>query len=85
MSEISSKKIPLSELHRGQEAVIVSMNVNHRFIKNLHKMGFLRGALIKVERLAPFGDPMELIIKGCHLSLRKETADCIFVVKLEDM
>ena len=34
---------------------------------------------LKVEKLAPLGDPMELIIKGYHLSLRREEGACILV------
>jgi Fe2+ transport system protein FeoA len=44
-------------------------------------MGFIRGALLKVEKLAPLGDPMELIIKDYHLSLRREEGQCILVSK----
>jgi Fe2+ transport system protein FeoA len=42
-------------------------------------MGFIRGAQLRVEKLAPLGDPMELVIKGYHLSLRREESDCILV------
>jgi len=42
-------------------------------------MGFIRGARLKVEKLAPMGDPMELVIKGYHLSLRREEGQCILV------
>jgi Fe2+ transport system protein FeoA len=42
-------------------------------------MGFTRGANIKVEKFAPMGDPMELVVKGYHLSLRKEECKCILV------
>jgi len=44
-------------------------------------MGFIRGATLKVEKLAPLGDPMELVIKGYHLSLRREEGQCILVTK----
>ena len=44
-------------------------------------MGFIRGATLKVEKLAPLGDPMELIIKDYHLSLRREEGRCILVTK----
>jgi Fe2+ transport system protein FeoA len=42
-------------------------------------MGFIRGAHLRVEKLAPLGDPMELVIKGYHLSLRREESECILV------
>jgi Fe2+ transport system protein FeoA len=46
-------------------------------------MGFVRGELVAVQKLAPLGDPMELAVKGYHLSLRREESSCIFV-ELED-
>ncbi|WLT32683.1 FeoA family protein [Geothrix sp. PMB-07] len=47
--------------------------------QRLLEMGFIRGALLRVEKLAPLGDPMELVIKGYHLSLRREESACILV------
>jgi Fe2+ transport system protein FeoA len=52
-----------------------------RIRQRLLEMGFIRGATLKVEKLAPLGDPMELIIKGYHLSLRREEGQCILVTK----
>ena len=43
-------------------------------------MGVTTGTLIEVERVAPLGDPIEVKVKGYHLSLRKEEAENIFVV-----
>jgi len=37
-------------------------------------MGFLRGTDIYVEKYAPLRDPIELILKGYHVSLRVEEA-----------
>jgi len=42
-------------------------------------MGFIRGAHLRVEKLAPLGDPMEIVIKGYHLSLRRDESSCILV------
>jgi len=47
--------------------------------QRLLEMGFIRGARLRVEKLAPLGDPMELVIKGYHLSLRREESSCILV------
>lgn len=47
--------------------------------QRLIEMGFIKGAHLRVERLAPLGDPMELVIKGYHLSLRREEGACITV------
>jgi Fe2+ transport system protein FeoA len=37
-------------------------------------MGLVSGSEIEVERVAPLGDPMQVRIKGYHLTLRKEEA-----------
>jgi Fe2+ transport system protein FeoA len=44
-------------------------------------MGFTRGAVVRIEKYAPMGDPIEFVIKGYHLSLRKEECQYIMVVK----
>ena len=42
-------------------------------------MGFLKGTEIYVEKYAPLQDPMELILKGYHVSLRVEEAEQVMV------
>ena len=45
-------------------------------------MGLLKGAEIFIQKYAPLRDPMELVIKGYHLSIRVEEADNILVQPL---
>ena len=45
-------------------------------------MGINRGSAIYVEKYAPLKDPIELVIKGYHISLRVEEAADIFVEKV---
>ena len=77
MSQIQSR--PLSELHPGDEGLVSLVLAEGRIRQRLLEMGFIRGAHLRVEKLAPLGDPMELVIKGYHLSLRREESDCILV------
>jgi Fe2+ transport system protein FeoA len=42
-------------------------------------MGFVEGASVRLVRLAPFGDPLEVEIHGYHLSLRKSEAEMVLV------
>jgi len=49
--------------------------------KRLLEMGFVKGTVIYVEKVAPLGDPMELVLKGYHLSLRREEAKDVHVYK----
>ncbi|HWQ09174.1 MAG TPA: FeoA family protein [Holophaga sp.] len=77
------QQTPLSDLEPGQEAVVVQVAAKGPVRRRLLEMGFIRGACLKVEKLAPLGDPMELVIKGYHLSLRREEGSCILVTRLE--
>ena len=71
--------IPLSLLQPGDQGEVVQVNAHGHVRQRLLEMGFIRGALLRVEKLAPLGDPMELVIKGYHLSLRREESSCILV------
>ena len=44
------------------------------------EMGIVRGTEITVIKTAPLGDPMEILVKGYHLSLRKDECLDIMVV-----
>ena len=69
----------LSELKTGQKAVIHSFEEDEIFIK-LMEMGCSPGEPIKVENIAPFGDPISISVSGYSLSLRLNEANNIFVV-----
>ncbi|MCK7514585.1 MAG: ferrous iron transport protein A [Desulfobacterales bacterium] len=43
------------------------------------EMGIVKGAEVYVEKYAPLKDPMELVVKGYHISLRVEEAAQIVV------
>lgn len=49
----------------------------------LLELGLVRGETIKLQRAAPLGDPLEFVVKGYHLSLRKREAATIVVEALE--
>ena len=72
--------IPLSLLQPGDQGEVVRVQAQGQVRQRLLEMGFIRGARLRVEKLAPLGDPMELVIKGYHLSLRREESSCILVL-----
>jgi Fe2+ transport system protein FeoA len=45
------------------------------------EMGIVPGSVINVVRYAPLGDPLEIKLKGCLLSLRKEEAELVEITK----
>ena len=68
----------LSELRSGSRARILSFENNDLFLK-LMEMGCVPGEIIKVEQIAPLGDPISIIVAGYNLSLRLDEAENIFV------
>ena len=64
----------LSELKEGQSATIVHVGGNGNLRRRILEMGILKGAEIYIEKYAPLRDPLELIVKGYHVSLRVEEA-----------
>jgi ferrous iron transport protein A len=68
----------LSDVGIGHKAVIKSFEKDDIFIK-LMEMGCLPGEIIRVEQIAPLGDPISISVAGYNLSLRLNEADQIFV------
>ncbi|TAD85699.1 MAG: ferrous iron transport protein A [Bacteroidetes bacterium] len=68
----------LSELEPGQDGIIDSFTENDIFLK-LMEMGCVPGECIKVDKIAPLGDPMCISVAGYQLSLRLNEAEHIFV------
>ena len=71
--------IPLSACREGDRVRIKKVNGAGAFKKRLNEMGVLKGAEITIQKYAPLRDPMELVVKGYHLSLRVEEAANVLV------
>ena len=71
--------IALSTCYQGDRVRIKKINGEGAFKKRLLEMGLLKGAEVTIQKYAPLKDPMELVIKGYHLSIRVEEAAHIFV------
>jgi ferrous iron transport protein A len=68
----------LSELRPGQKAIIKEFD-NQEIHLKLMEMGCLPGEKISVEKVAPWGDPVSVIVAGYTLSLRLDEAKHIVV------
>jgi Fe2+ transport system protein FeoA len=64
----------LSELRQGQTAMIARVGGKGLLRRRILEMGIVKGTEVYVEKYAPLKDPVELIIKGYHVSLRVEEA-----------
>lgn len=71
----------LSDIAVGHVVVIKSFENNDIFLK-LMEMGCVPGEKIKVEQVAPLGDPIAITVSGYNLSLRLDEARNIFVEEL---
>jgi Fe2+ transport system protein FeoA len=68
----------LSDIAVGSTVVIKSFENNEIFLK-LMEMGCVPGEVVKVEQVAPLGDPIAITVSGYNLSLRLDEAENIFV------
>lgn len=64
----------LNELKAGQSAVVTAVGGQGALRRHFLDMGLIPGAEVKMIKLAPMGDPMELQIHGYELTLRLEDA-----------
>ena len=70
----------LEDLAPGQSGVILTVGHENGPVKHrLVDMGLTPGTLVTVRKIAPFGDPIEINLRGYELSLRKEDAGRITV------
>ena len=67
----------LNELKKGETAIIKSVNGTGPLRQHFLDMGLIPGAEITLTKLAPLGDPMELMIHGYELTLRLSDAENI--------
>jgi Fe2+ transport system protein FeoA len=75
--------VSLDQLGRGQTGRILRVGGRPAVRRRLLELGVVRGETITLQRAAPLGDPLEYVVKGYHLSLRKRQAATITVEALE--
>ena len=71
--------IPLDSLKPGEEAIIRSFESNSESNNYLMEMGLTPGTRVKLVKFAPLGDPMELNVRGYHLSVRRSEAKHVLI------
>ena len=69
--------LTLDQLPHGRLASIVEITGEDPVVTRLMEMGLLPGTEVRFVRRAPLGDPMEVEVRGFHLSLRAREAACI--------
>ncbi len=69
----------LNELKPRQKGRIIALKGSGAIHRRLLDMGLVKGVVVEVEKVAPLGDPVEIKVKGYHLSLRKQEASNVVV------
>ena len=72
----------LSEIHPGQIVQVVGISGQSSFRRRLLELGLVPGTRIELLRVAPLGEPVELLVRGASLSIRKAEASVIEVATL---
>jgi ferrous iron transport protein A len=76
--------VQFSELKIGQTVKITALAAGDPgYRQRLIAMGLLPGTSFTVSRIAPFGDPIEILVRGCALSLRKREASILQIEEIK--
>lgn len=69
----------LGEARVGSVSLVTRVGGERAFRRRLMELGLLPGTAVEFVRVAPLGDPMELRVRGCLLSIRRDEARAIDV------
>ena len=69
----------LKEVTCGSTVSVVKLHGEGAVRRRIRDMGITRGTQVFVRKVAPFGDPVEVTVRGYELSLRKADAEMIEV------
>ena len=71
----------LRDLKPGESGTVISIGEKGPMRRRIMDMGVTPGTIIKVVKVAPLGDPIEVNVRGYELSLRKDEAQRIIIEK----
>lgn len=72
----------LTELPLGTVAVVLTIGGTGTFRRRLMELGMVPGTRVEVRSASPFGDPLELLLRGSSLSIRRADAHSVEVEAL---
>jgi len=73
----------LSECRIGEKVRVQSLDLVAHKSKRLMDMGLLPGTVLEIARVAPFGDPVAIKLRGFQMSFRKKEAEGIIVEHIQ--
>jgi len=74
--------LTLDQIVPGSAVIVENVGGARSFRRRLMELGLIPGIKVEVLRIAPFGDPIELSVRGCNLSIRAAEAQQVVVVRL---
>lgn len=77
MTRKTEDKLKLTDLPHGQDARVKNVQGSSRVSKRLMELGVVPGVALQVVKSAPFGDPIEVRLRGYSLAMRRSEADAI--------
>ena len=69
----------LPEVEMGSSASVVTVHGKGTVSRRLMEMGLVPGVRVRVVKSAPFGDPIEIRLRGYSLALRINEAEAVEV------
>ena len=69
----------LRQIKVGGHAKVVKLHGEGAVRRRIMDMGITKGVTIKIHKVAPLGDPLEITVRGYELSIRKADAEMIEV------
>ncbi len=78
----SGELMTLDKLEIGQHGLIKNVAGQGAIRRRLLDLGLTPNTIIKIEKIAPLGDPILIVLRGYHLTLRKEEARFIHVERV---
>ncbi|HEX9592630.1 MAG TPA: FeoA family protein [bacterium] len=67
----------LSQLAPGEEGRVIRVGAAGKLGQRLMSMGLVVGETVRVEQVAPLGDPIGVRVKNYRLALRRQEAEAI--------
>lgn len=74
----------LSDLKIGESAIIEAIEIKGILKRRMIDMGMTKGSKVKVEKVAPMGDPIDIKVKDFHVAIRKSDARNIYVKEISN-
>lgn len=71
----------LNDIKPGESCTVVKLNDTGQTRRRIMDMGITQGVEITVSKVAPLNDPIDLVVRGYHLSLRRSDCKGIEVTK----